>query len=48
MNGRKCLIPIITTPPTPADVAVGAEAPLELGQDIEPGLERELEHEKAP
>ena len=33
------------TPPTPADVAVGAEAPLELGQDIEPGLERELEHD---
>ena len=30
---------------TPADVAVGTEAPLELGQELEPGIEQELEHE---
>jgi hypothetical protein len=32
-------------PSTPSDVATGAEAPLEPGQEIEPGLEQELEHE---
>ncbi len=33
------------TPSAPADVAVGTEAPLELGQELEPGIEQELEHE---
>ena len=32
-------------PSTPSDAAIGAEAPLEPGQEIEPGLEQELEHE---
>jgi uncharacterized LabA/DUF88 family protein len=33
------------TPSTPSDAAIGAEAPLETGQEMEPGLEQELEHE---
>jgi len=33
------------TPSTPAEVVTGAEAPLELGQDLEPGLEQELEQD---
>jgi uncharacterized LabA/DUF88 family protein len=35
----------VVTPATPAEVAIGAEAQLELGQELGPGIEQELEHD---